>query len=446
MPLQDLTPQLRTRLNRMERAVGWFVLLAAVLLLLGFGCYLYQKAQSNGWFLVKARFFTYASSASGLKIGDPVVLMGFKVGQISGITAMPPRTRHNVRLEFYINQVNQNGEPYFGYVWSEGSVVKVNASDFLGSRSLEITRGTNGYGIYSTHPLETLSLEEARVLSDPGKWRLAENIYDENSNLVLHAYAALSQSNVARMIELKHDPVLAFHMPVDRRHIVAVWSNSQQRYLDYDFRDAADTNAYQLRAAESPAVTDQLQAMVTQMKNALPGILALTNQVATLLDNANATLGNAALATSNLNATIVSAQPLVTNIAGISGQLRAPGGLALWALGTNSQVQLESALTNANSLLVNVNTNLLQLSAGIGQTLDNLANITSNLNAQVQSNSNLLGGLSQTVLDADDFVQGLKRHWLLRSAFKKENAKENSETNETGSSLIRLKSPRDASN
>ena len=30
----------------------------------------------------------------------------------------------------------------------------------------------------------------------------------------------------------------------------------------------------------------------------------------------------------------------------------------------------------------------------------------------------MLGGISKTVSDADDFVQGLKRHWLLRSAFK----------------------------
>ena len=28
MALQDLTPQLRTRLSRMERAVGWFVSLS----------------------------------------------------------------------------------------------------------------------------------------------------------------------------------------------------------------------------------------------------------------------------------------------------------------------------------------------------------------------------------------------------------------------------------
>ena len=37
MALQDLTPQLRTRLNRMERAVRWFVIVAAVLLLVGLG-------------------------------------------------------------------------------------------------------------------------------------------------------------------------------------------------------------------------------------------------------------------------------------------------------------------------------------------------------------------------------------------------------------------------
>ncbi len=48
----------------------------------------------------------------------------------------------------------------------------------------------------------------------------------------------------------------------------------------------------------------------------------------------------------------------------------------------------------------------MQLTAGIGQTLDNLANITSNLNAQVQANSNMLGGISKTVMDTDDFVQG----------------------------------------
>ncbi len=71
-----------------------------------------------------------------------------------------------------------------------------------------------------------------------------------------------------------------------------------------------------------------------------------------------------------------------------------------------------------NSLLADTDTNENTLSAGVGVTLENIAGITSNLNAQVQANSNMLWGISKMVSDSDDFVQGLKRHWLLRSAFK----------------------------
>jgi len=56
MALQDLTPQLRTRLSRMERMVGWFVFLATVLLLFGFGYYIYHTAERKGWFVIKAPF------------------------------------------------------------------------------------------------------------------------------------------------------------------------------------------------------------------------------------------------------------------------------------------------------------------------------------------------------------------------------------------------------
>jgi hypothetical protein len=86
----------------------------------------------------------------------------------------------------------------------------------------------------------------------------------------------------------------------------------------------------------------------------------------------------------------------------------------VWALGTNGNEQLQGALTNANALLASTDTNLTAI-------LIQLADITSNLNAQVQANTNMLGTISKTVADADDFVQGLKHHWLLRSAFKKES-------------------------
>ena len=49
------------------------------------------------------------------------------------------------------------------------------------------------------------------------------------------------------------------------------------------------------------------------------------------------------------------------------------------------------------------------------------SDITSNLNAQVQANTNILRSISKIVIDTDDLVQGLKRHWLFRSAFKTKN-------------------------
>src|SRR5207249_1689904 len=116
MALQDLTPQLRTRLNRMERAVGWFVLLTTGLLLFGFGYYVYNTAERKGWFLTKAPYFTFTDRATGLKEGDPVRLMGFDIGQITRIISQPPEDNsHNIYLEFEIKS------PFYGYLWTQGS-------------------------------------------------------------------------------------------------------------------------------------------------------------------------------------------------------------------------------------------------------------------------------------------------------------------------------------
>jgi ABC-type transporter Mla subunit MlaD len=416
MALQDLTPQLRTRLSQMERAVGWFVFLATALLLFGFGYYIYHTAERKGWFKIKAPFFTYVQSSAGLNVGDPVVMMGFPVGQITLIKAMPPRDAHNVRIEFEIP------DDYFRYIWTGGSFVKVNSADFLGKRQLEITRATNGYAICVTQPISIYSLDEARKLAvaTPGQWQLAQDVVDENTNVVFHAYdpveAVLDASNAPALAHcvFETNSIYIYDNTVNRDRIVASWHRHDHRYENFT---PHSEDAY-LHAVETPPISDQIQAMVLQVQGALPGILALTNKISTVLDNANLTLGNAALATSNLNTTIVAAQPLVTNFAAISAELREPGGPVAWALGASGNLQIQGALTNLNTLLVNTDTNLNALSAGVGQTLENLAGITGNLKLQVQENSNLLWGISKTITDSDDFIQGLKHHWLLRSAFK----------------------------
>jgi ABC-type transporter Mla subunit MlaD len=402
MALQDLTPQLRTRLSRMERAVGWFVFLATALLLFGFGYYIYHTAERKGWFKIKAPFFTYVQSSTGLSVGDPVYMMGFPVGQITKVEPQKPYEPHNVRVAFEVL------DPFFRYIWTGGSYVKINAAGFLNQRQLEVTRATNGYAICVTQPVSIHALDEAKNLmaAAPGDWQLAQDVFDVKSNLIFHAYDHLEQvfnetnAQLLATANLESNSIYIYDKTVNRKRIVASWDG---RFHHYKIFKLGDDTAW-LRAVETPPVSDQLQAMVTQVQQALPNVLTLTNKLAAVLDNA-------VNATSNLNTAIVEARPMITNFDLVSAQLREPGGAMVWALGTDGNQQLQGALTNANALLASTDTNLTAI-------LIQLADITSNLNAQVQANTNMLGGISKTVADADDFVQGLKRHWLLRSAFK----------------------------
>jgi len=375
MPLQDLTPQLRTRLNKMERAVGWFVFLASALLVFGFGYYIYHTAEHKGWFKTKAQFVTYLQSSAGLKVGDPIYLMGFQVGTITLVHPRPPGDVRHVEVRFDIL------DPYFRYIWSQGSFVKVNAG-FLGQAKLEVTRGTNGYALCVTQPIYCKTIPELEQLVDaqPGEWQLSQFVFDAQSNIIFKPYQpydGLTHSNLELLasLNLPSNSVFAYNNKPDAKPIVAVWSEPLQRY---DFYNRKTSPPVELPALESVPVADRLDKIIGQVETALPNILSITNKLFAVLDNA-------ANATSNLNSTIVNAQPLVTN---------------------------------ANALAISANTNLNLLTLQVGATLENLAGITSNLNVQVQSNSNMLAGISKAVIDADDLVQGLKRHWLLRSAFK----------------------------
>jgi ABC-type transporter Mla subunit MlaD len=398
MPLQDLTPQLRTRLNRAERSVGWFVFLATLLLALGFGYYLYHVAVQRGWFVTKAKFHIYVETSTGLNVGDPVTIMGFSVGHITSVRPMKPGTRHNVEVDFEVF------DPYFRYIWSQGSYVKVNPAGFLDQRKIEVTRGTNGYAICVTQPITVFTNLDAlkeEVDSQPGQWQLAQEVFNPNSNLLFRAYTWLTDSNLAEIEALHRPSVTAYNnRERDKSYIVAWWHPHDHAYEEF----TPNEETAWLPLDETPPVADRLQAMISEVQNALPNFLALTNQLTRILSNS-------AQVTSNLNNTVMATHPLLNN-----------ADLFISRLDTNlniSIVETHPLLTNANTLVANLNTN-------VTATLENLAMITSNLNAQVQANSNMLGGVAKTIHDYDTFIQGLKRSWLLRHLYKKEN-KENSE-------------------
>lgn len=320
MALQDLTPQLRTRLRRVEKIVGMFVTLALVLLLAGFAYYLHQTAKRKGWFIPKCRYYTFAMSGEGLNVGDPVMLMGFPVGEITEITAEPPGAWYKVFVTFEVRR------PYYGYVWSD-SKAKITATGLLGARRLEVTSG------YTGQP----------------------TVYENGERIV------------ELLVEGKRTPVAQ-----------------------------APKGAY-IPPEEDAALTERAQKLLAQVEQALPNILSLTNQLAGALNNAVA-------ASSNATVLLAEARPVVTNLAVITANLREPrGSLGEWLLPTNINAE-------AYALLANLNT---QLTA----TLLNAASITSNLNQQVESNDQILAEISRLVVDTDNLVQGLKKHWLLRGVF-----------------------------
>lgn len=407
MPLQDLTPQLRTRLSRMERAVGLFVTVATVLLILGFCYYVYNTAKQKGWFKVKAKFFTYVNSAAGLKVGDEVTLMGFQAGRITRIVPEKPRSEFNVYVEFELI------EPNYGYIWTKGSVASIQSAGLLNSRAIEVTKGSGGYAIYLHYPVKEILLSEAGDYADSNRWRLAQDIYRPGTTqLLAHAFQPLTNLQAIASIGCTQIWILDHSDTEKKKGLAAEWNEHTDHYDPY----TKDSQPYWLRSRESPAVGEQVQELVGRVQAALPGILDLTNQITKVLINA-------ANLTSNLNYVTETARPAVSNLALVTKNLpdlKQPGALGEWLLPTNINVKLDTLLSGADVTLTNVNKELDDLVAKIGGPLDNLADLTSNLNHQVEVNSNMLSSISKAIIDADTFVQGLKRHWLLRSAFKNE--------------------------
>ncbi len=406
MALQDLTPQLRTRLSRMERAVGWFVLLALGLLVFGFFYYVYTMAERKGWLLTKATYFTFAETATGLRLGDPVKLMGFDAGVITDIQPMKPdQTNYNVYVEFALKS------PNYGYMWTEGSHARIATADFLGKRVLEVTKGTGGHPTFMFHPLRRVTLSELDTLPSPHTWTLAQEVFDlHGTNLLANALDVVTNLSVEALRQAGLSDVMLFDTREESKTMTAMWDyklGSYQRFTN-------KLSKYWLLAEESPAVTERLEKVVAQVEHALPGVFALTNQLAHVLSN-SATL------TATLTEVAQAARPAISNLAAATANLSQPGSLGEWLVPTNINRQLGLTLGSANAAMDSANTNLAALAQNLARSLDNLAGVTSNLNQQVAANSNILSGISQTIIHADQFVEGLKQHWLLRSSFRNKN-------------------------
>ncbi|MGC8744503.1 MAG: MlaD family protein [Verrucomicrobiia bacterium] len=388
MALQDLTPQLRTRVSKVERGVGLFVLFSVALMIAGFLYYTYHTAQRRGWFVHKVLYQTCLRNAAGIKPGDPVRLMGFTIGEVAKVIPNDPWSDPNYSVTILFT-VRYDTNGYCGYIWSD-SKVKVTAIDFLGNRSIEILKGQFG--------VPTLYEENGKIIGTLKKTSEYEK------------YLPKVMSSPYELQEIcKTNKSLFYHIP---------YTNTVPIYLDPE---------------ESPALTEQLDWIMREVTNSLPNILHLTNDirlaltnVANLASNMNSLVSRsypavdrAQLVLSNAQTLLADLRPTISNITVITMNLTNPSGsLGDWLIPTNLNYQLLNTLTVLTNTVRNTDTNLTELAENLQMTLNNLADITSNLNMQVQANTNILSEISTVITNTDNFIQGLKRHWLLRSAFK----------------------------
>ncbi len=414
--MQDLTPQLRTRLGRVERAVGLFVLLATLLLLGGFGYYVYHTAKRKGWFDTKVTYYTELNNSAGLKVGDPVTLWGFNVGSITKIDTEPPDYIFNVYVEFTVRA------PYFGYLWTGGSVARVTAADFLGKRSLEVTKGTNYCPTHLLWPVREFTVAEALKLPDLTNQLFLDGIPGSGTNPPLTTVLQSADPATLQKIAAAHiTAVRLANRAVQQETPTMVWNFISNRYQAY-FPDkhVPGVNPYWLPPEESPALTERLDGLINNAGQTISQQLPML-------------LSNTVSLTSNANQVLAETQPLLANLTLVTANLtNANGSLGQWLLPTNLHAQLlltltnadgtlanaSLALTNASQMMLSANSNLTALVTQLQPPLDNLATIISNMNLQVQANTNFMATLSALLKDTDNLIEGLKRHWLFRSAFK----------------------------
>jgi len=354
MPDQDLTPQLRMRLVGVERAVGVFLLVAALLALAGLAVFLKNTAARKGWFLRKVPYYCYAREATGLAPGDPVRLLGRAVGTIRSIEGTPPEPwflENNFNLFIQL----EVWEPYFGYLWSD-SRARLLPADFFGKRLIELTRGETGV----VTVIEAPDFADLRILND----------------------------------KQADDYVLLRDRPA------GVWLQAEE---SAPLSDKVNDIVTGLREG-LPALTNRLDAALVQAAHA-------ASNAQLLLADARPAVTNLALLSARLHS-----EPGALGAVLLPPELRTGLHAALAGV-TNTLAGADGTLTDAAALAATARAELTNLTARLALTLDHAASLSSNLNAQVEANSLILTEISSLVVGADDLLQGLKRNWLLRGAF-----------------------------
>lgn len=342
MALNDLTPQLRTQMDRVEKWVGFFVVVASLIALGAMSYYAYSTAVRKGWTKKKVPYFTLVSSADGLKVGDPVMLMGFKAGVIAAIEPNAPGEYYNVTVQFDI------WEPYYGYLWNDSDVRL--KSGLLGGKTLEVSKGgQSGMDI-----------------------KLSATYKEENGKFYVWK-----------------DP------SGDEKE--GKWSSEP---IDYNFM------GYMLFCYESKDVMKSANDLVNKVSDGLPGVLSLTNKVSELLEESARLIASANGTVQELEPIVHNVQAItsiLTNQHGGLGDWVIPPEMNRVIVDTLGSVRgtVQTSETNLVMLSQNLNEtlgNLAQITSNLREQVQANSYMLSSISSLVLDLDDLVQGLKRNWL------------------------------------------------
>ncbi|MDI9401478.1 MAG: MlaD family protein [Limisphaerales bacterium] len=342
MALNDLTPQLRTQMDKVEKWVGFFVIVASLIALGTISYYAYSTAVRKGWTKKKAPYFTLVSSADGLKVGDSVMLMGFKAGVITAIEPNAPGEYYNITVQFDI------WEPYYGYLWNDSDVRL--KSGLLGGKTLEVSKG--GQSSLDIKISATYKEENGKfyVWQDPSG--------DEEEGK---------------------------------------WSSEP---IDKNFM------GYFLFCYESTDVMKSANDLVNKVSEGLPGFLSLTNQISALLEESTKLMASANGTVQELEPIVQNVQlisSILTNQHGGFGEWVIPAEMNKELVETLGSVRgtVETSETNLVMLSKSLNetlVNLAQITGNLKEQVQANSYMLSSISSLVLDLDDLVQGLKRNWL------------------------------------------------
>ena len=300
MALQDLTPQLRTRLSRLERVVGIFVVVATLLLLAGLGLLRLFHGGEQGLVQAETSVFYFRAQRHGAAGRRPHSAHGFSCGPYHRDPTTGTSSRINLAMSLCSSKSWSRMRATFGRIQLRRWSRRIFWEDVTSrSRRDEFSPDIH------FRSYEDVTLAEARDRTE-GTYVFSQEVWDDTiTNYVVRAGNNVTTAVLDRLAAMGVSTIQIADQSKRTTKATGIWDEKAGKSTRIE---REKKKRCWVHVDETPAVTDRLQKITNQVEAALPNFLGLTNTLVRVLTNVESVVRN----TDQL---LVSARPVVTNFA-----------------------------------------------------------------------------------------------------------------------------------